>query len=202
MRKPAETRYDVHDLIRERWSPRAFSEDVIEEEDLGTLLEAARWAPSCFNEQPWRFIIARRQNESEFAAMLSCLSPFNQEWAQHAGLLMLAVASRFFAHNQKENRHAWHDVGLASAQLMLQAKALGLVSHPCAGFDSDKARATYQIPADFEPVTALVVGYPGSFSELSEKNQAKELAPRQRRPLHEIAYAGTWGTHPPFSDAD
>lgn len=202
MRKPAETNHEIHELIRERWSPRAFSSDVIEDEDLGSLLEAARWAPSCFNEQPWRFIIARRQDESDFAKMLSCLDPFNQEWAQHAGLVMLAVASRYFAHNHKENRHAWHDVGLASAQLILQAKALGLASHPMAGFDEDKARELYSIPEDFEPVTALVIGYPGRFSELSEKNQSKELAPRQRRALNEIAYTGTWGTNWSISKSD
>lgn len=202
MRKPADTKYEIQDLIRERWSPRAFSSDVIEDEDLGSLLEAARWAPSCFNEQPWRFIVARRQDDAEFAKMLSCFSPFNQEWAQHAGLLLLTVASRFFAHNQKENRHAWHDVGLATAQLFLQAKALGLASHALAGFDEKIARALYGIPEDFEPVTALVIGYPGNFTELSEKNQEKELAPRQRRGLHEIVFAGEWGATPGTFDAD
>lgn len=194
MRKPAVTAYKVHELVRERWSPRAFSTDLIDNDELGSLLEAARWAPSCFNEQPWRFLVARRQDHTEFENLLSCLMPANQEWAQHAGMLMLSVASLHFAHNQRPNRHAWHDVGLANAQLILQAQSMGLVAHAMAGFDGEQARNLYEIPADFEPVTAMAIGYPADLASLTAEQQERELAPRQRRPLQDMAFHGSWGT--------
>lgn len=194
MRKPALTDYEIHPLIRERWSPRAFAHDAIDDDELGALLEAARWAPSCFNEQPWRFIVARPQNKAEFTTLLSCLLPANQEWAQHAGLLLLTVASLHFEHNQRPNRHAWHDVGLASAQLILQAQSMGLMAHVMAGFDEDKAREQYKIPEGFAPVTAMAIGYPGDLATLTGPQQERELAPRQRRPLQDMAYEGSWGT--------
>ena len=193
MEKPASTEHDVHDLIRRRWSPRAFSSQSVGDAELGSLLEAARWAASCMNEQPWRFIVARRENQVEFDRLLSCLNEGNQRWAQGAAVLILSVARQTFARNGKPNRHALHDVGLATAQLSLQATALGLAVHPMAGFSAAKARDLYAIPEEFEPVAALAVGYPGLPEDLPDDLRARELAERSRHPQTEFAFAGTWG---------
>jgi len=193
MEKAAQADYEVHDLIRKRWSPRAFSQKPVGEAALRSLLEAARWAASCFNEQPWRFLVARRENPEEFARMLSCLVEGNQKWAGNAPVLMLTAASRVFARNGKPNRHAFHDVGLATAQMALQAAALGLWIHPMAGFLPDHARELYLIPEDFDPVTAIALGYPGNPADLPEDLQKMELAPRTRRPQGSFVFASSWG---------
>ncbi len=193
MRKPARADYEIHELIRERWSPRAFSEKPIEERALRSLLEAARWAPSSFNEQPWRFIVARREDEREFARLLSCLSEGNQRWARHAAVLLLSVASTVFARNGKPNRHAFHDVGLAAAHLALQATALGIAVHPMAGFSCERARELYRIPEGFEPVAAIAAGYPGEPADLPDDLRELELRERSRRPQPEFVFHGVWG---------
>lgn len=193
MPKPAPTDCEIHPLIRDRWSPRAFSPASVSEADLRALLEAARWAPSCFNEQPWRFLVARREDEAGFARLLSCLVEANQVWAKHAGALMITVASTTFAHNGRPNRHAWHDVGLAAAQLSAQATALGLAVHQMAGFLPDQARERCGIPEGFEAVTALAIGHPGDPAGLPDELRERELAPRARRPQAEFAFTATWG---------
>ncbi|MEH2333620.1 nitroreductase family protein [Nostoc sp.] len=136
----AETQYTVHDLIRGRWSPRAFSNRTVERDKLLSLLEAARWAASSYNEQPWSLIVATQDQPSEYARLLSCLLEFNQSWAQSAPVLMLSVAKLHFDRNGKENRHAFHDVGAAASNLATQAIALDLFVHQMAGFDAQKAR--------------------------------------------------------------
>lgn len=193
MEKPAPTEHDVHELIRKRWSPRAFSSKTVSDGELRSLFEAARWASSCFNEQPWRFIVSRRENQAEFDRLLSCLSESNQRWAKGAAVLMLSVASQAFAKNGKPNRHALHDVGLAAAQLTLQATALGLAVHQMAGFSMERARELFAIPEDFEPVAAIALGYPGRPDELPEDLRARELGERSRKPQSEFVFAGTWG---------
>jgi len=132
--------YPVDDLVRRRFSPRAFSERAVPPQTLRSLLEAARWSPSCFNEQPWSFLVATHAEPAEFARMLSCLMEKNQLWAKHAPVLMLSVASKTFGHNGKPNRHAAHDVGTAAAWLTVQATAMGLFVHQMAGIDPEKAR--------------------------------------------------------------
>lgn len=198
MEKPAPTDHDVHDLIRRRWSARAFSEKLMGDAELRSLLEAARWAASCFNEQPWRFIVARRDDRAEFDRLLSCLGESNQRWAKGAAVLMLSVASEGFARNGKRNRHALHDVGLAAAQLTLQATALGLAVHQMAGFSSERARELFAIPEGFEPVAAIAIGYPGDPDGLPDDLRERELGGRSRKPQSELAFAGTWGA--PLSD--
>lgn len=136
----AETQYTVHELIRGRWSPRAFSNRTVERDKLLSLLEAARWAASSYNEQPWSLIVATQDQPSEYARLLSCLVEFNQSWAQSAPVLMLSVAKLHFDRNGKENRHAFHDVGAAASNLATQAIALDLFVHQMAGFDAQKAR--------------------------------------------------------------
>ena len=193
MEKPAQTDLPLHDLLRRRWSPRAFADRSVASEALRTLIEAARWAPSAMNEQPWRFLVADRDNRVEFERMLACLVPGNQRWAKHAPVLILTVAQTSFARNQKPNPHAWHDVGLAIATLTVQATALGLSVHQMGGIDRDAIRETYGIPDGFEPVTAVAIGYPGEPDTLEDDLAERERAPRSRKPQAEIAFAGRWG---------
>lgn len=192
MEKPARPDYPIHELMVRRWSPRAFLPKSVEPEKLRSLLEAARWAPSCFNEQPWRFLVATREDPQRFGQMAACLTPRNQTWAGAAGALILSVASGQFAHNGHANRHAFHDVGLATAQLVLEATALGLSTHAMAGFDRERARATWRIPESFEPVAVLAVGYRGEAEQLPEELAERERAPRSRRPQGEFVFSGGW----------
>ena len=145
MRKPAESSSPLHELIRERWSPRAFADRLIEPEKIQSLLEAARWAPSSSNGQPWTYLLATKDDSEEFDRLASCLVDGNG-WAKRCALLILAVAATHFAHNGKPNRHAFHDVGLANENLVLQAGAMGLVVHQMAGFLPDRARELFEIP--------------------------------------------------------
>jgi len=185
--------YPVHPLLAERRSLRAFSPRTVEPEILGSLLEAARWAPSCANEQPWSFIVAVKDDKPNFDRLLSCLIDFNLEWARHAPVLILSIARMIFQSTGKPNRHAFHDVGLATAALTVQATASGLVVHQMAGFDVEKARREFSIPQDHEPVAVSAIGYPGNPADLPEKLRQKELAPRHRKPLADFVFERGWG---------
>ena len=191
--REAATAYPVHPLIRERWSPRAFADRPVDRETLGSLLEAARWAASCYNEQPWLFLVARKEDGPAFERALSCLVPFNQAWARHAPVLLLSFARTTFARNGQPNRHAFHDVGAATAQLALQATALGLAAHPMAGIDLDRIRAAYELPQGVEPVAAIAVGWPGDPEALPESLRESEKAPRTRKSLDEMVLGGWTG---------
>jgi nitroreductase len=193
MEKPAEAQYPILDLLRRRWSPRAFADRLVEPEKLRGLLEAARWAPSSYNEQPWNFLVATKDDPENFQRLLSCLVEGNQAWAQFAPVLMISVARLNFAQNGQPNRHAFHDVGLAAESLVIQAMALDLMVHQMAGFYPDKARDVFRIPPGFEPVAAIAVGYPGEPDRLPEKLRQRELAPRTRKTLREFVFGGEWG---------
>lgn len=198
MEKPAETPYPIHDLLRRRWSPRAFAPRSVEPEKLLSLLEAARWAPSCFNEQPWSFIVATRDDAAEYERLLSCLVKGNQQWARQAPVLMLSVARLDFARDGQPNRHAFHDVGLAVGNLVLQAMTYDIFVHQMAGIHLDRARETYAIPHGCEPVAALALGYLGEASSLPEKLRARELTPRSRQPFKDFVFTGRWGRPSPL----
>lgn len=193
MMKLIDTHHTVHDLIRGRWSPYAFSNRTVEWEKLRVLLEASRWATSSFNEQPWYFLIATQDIPFEYSRLLSCLAKSNQSWAQQAPVLMLSIAKLRFDHNGKLNRHALHDVGAAVCNLTIQALTLDLFVHQMAGFDAEKARSLFNIPIDYEPVAAIAIGYLGSPQTLPEKYQQREATPRTRKPLTEFVFAGDWG---------
>ncbi len=197
MEKPADVQYPIHDLIKRRWSPRAFSDRSIKPETLQSLLEAARWAPSSNNEQPWSFIVAAKDDPDEFGRLLSCLVEGNSLWAQHAPVLMVSVARLSFEDDGQPNRHAFHDVGQAVANLIVQATALGLMVHQMAGFHPDKVRELYSVPKEFEPVAAMALGYPGDPQSLSDKLKKRELAPRERKPITEFVFTGRWGRTSP-----
>ena len=198
MEKPAPTQYPIHELLRRRWSPRAFSDRQVGPATLRSLLEAARWAPSSYNEQPWSFIVATKQDPAEYAPLLSCLVEGNIQWAQHAPVLMVSVARLSFEENGKANRHAFHDVGLAAANLVTQATALGLGVHQMAGIFPDKIRELYGIPEGYEAVAGLALGYPGDPESLHERLRKRELAPRERKPLTEFVFSGRWGRTSPL----
>ncbi|XAL99464.1 nitroreductase family protein [Phycisphaeraceae bacterium D3-23] len=195
MKKPANTEFPVIDAIRDRWSPRAFADTPVEREKLGSLFDAARWAASAFNEQPWRFILASKHDDSaEYDKALNCLVEANQAWAKAAPVLVLTVCSTSFKKNGNDNRVALHDLGQAAAHLTLQAAALGLATHQMAGVDLDKVRETYNVPDGFAPQTAIAVGYPGDADTL-EQDWARdaEKAPRERLPFGDFVFTGTFG---------
>jgi len=193
MKQQAPTRFPLHEIIAERWSPVGFATRPVEAEKLGSLLEAARWAPSSYNEQPWCFIVATRGTPATLERLQSCLVEGNA-WARQAPVLMLSVARTRFSRNSKQNRHAGHDVGLAAASLVLQAQALGLFTHQMAGFDAEKASTLFGIPSDCEPMAMIAVGYRAEPSKIPEDLKAREAQPRTRRPLEEFVFGERWGT--------
>jgi len=190
MEKPAETAYPIEETMRRRWSPRAFSERLVEPEKLASMFEAARWTASCYNEQPWSFIVATRDDAAEFARLLGCLVEGNQAWVARAPVLIVSVARLNFAQNGKPNRHAIYDVGQATAHLILQATAMGLFAHPMAGFHPDKVRELYGVLEGYEPVAAIAAGYPGDPGTLPESLRQREMAPRVRKPQAEFVMRG------------
>nr|VFJ48404.1 MAG: Nitroreductase [Candidatus Kentron sp. FM]VFJ70222.1 MAG: Nitroreductase [Candidatus Kentron sp. FM]VFK20042.1 MAG: Nitroreductase [Candidatus Kentron sp. FM] len=192
MRKNAKTDYPLHDLLERRWSPRAFSGRPVEPATLGSLFEAARWSASCYNEQPWRFIVATREDADAHRRLSTCLVEANETWAKDAGALVLCVVKRTFTLNGNPNRCSWHDLGAATAQLTFQAMSSGLYVHPMAGILADKARDVYGIPEDFEPVTILAIGYLGDPNKLPDSIKTQEIAPRERKPLMELVFADGW----------
>lgn len=198
MEKLADTSFPIHDLLSQRWSPRAFTEQPVEPEKIQSLLEAARWASSCFNEQPWRFMVATVNQPTEHDKLLNCLVEGNQVWAKRAPLLLLTFAKMHFDRNGQPNRHAYHDVGLAIGNLVVQATALGLFVHQMAGILPDVIREEYSIPSGYDPVTALAIGYQGDLQTLPDELRAHEQAPRSRKVLQEFVFSGTWGHTPEF----
>jgi len=193
--KPAQTGYPINQLMRRRWSPRAFAEGrTVPRETLLTLLEAARWAPSCFNDQPRYFLVFDGSDAEALERARRCLTPGNA-WALKAPVLILSVSHESFEQNGKPNRWGQHDTGLATENLLLEATELGLAAHPMAGYDADLARNSFRIPDGFTPIAMIAIGYPysGRLEELDEKLRAKELASRERKPISEIAFAGAWG---------
>jgi nitroreductase len=183
----------VHDLIKERRSPLAYSERSVGCEELRSLLEAARWAASSYNQQPWHFIVATKEDPREYERLLGCIVPANALWAASAPVLMLSVAKLTYDSNGAPNRHALYDVGQATANLAIQATALGLALHQMGGFDMERARKEFSIPEGYEPVAAIAVGYPGDPASLPESLRARASAPRTRRELREFVFTGRWG---------
>jgi nitroreductase len=191
--KIADTLPGVHELIRTRWSPRSFSERPVPNEDLKIVLDAARWAASSYNEQPWRFVVARKSDGAAYDRMLGLLVPFNQEWAKTAPVLIIMAAKTTFTHNGQPNVYALHDAGAALAHLFLQANALGLHAHGMAGFDREGAHTVLGIPDDYDLGAAVALGYVDIPEKLTNENHRKaELAKRTRKPLQEIAFGPHW----------
>jgi nitroreductase len=177
-------------VILHRWSPRAFSDKDVSSKDLKTVFEAVRWAASSSNEQPWRFLVGRRNSET-YKKIHDTLVPFNQMWAGRAPVLILGVAKTKFSHNGEPNRVALFDLGAASSYLTLQASALGLATHQMAGFDPEAARKAFQVPEEYVFGSVIAVGYQGDPATLPhEKMLTQEIAPRTRKELSEFVFEG------------
>lgn len=183
----------IHDLIKNRRSTRAYSSKPVSAEALKALFEAARWAPSAMNEQPWRFIYAaRNENPEGYNKLLECLFEGNSIWAKNAPVLILTIAKKGFTSVPSEYAHAWHDVGLATGNLLAQATELELYVHLMGGFSAEKAKELLHIPEDYQPVVMATVGYLGDINELPDSLKAREVAPRTRKPLSELVFNGQW----------
>lgn len=184
--KKANTNYSIHELLEKRWSPRAFSEKSVSPELVKQLFEAARWAPSSYNEQPWRFIAARKENEEAFDKLSEVMNDFNRSWAADAPVLVLGLAKKTFDVDGRRNAHAEHDLGQAIAHLTFEAGRHNLYVHQMAGIQPDKARELYDIPKELSPLTMFAIGYRGKPESLDGKLQKQETAPRSRKPLENI----------------
>jgi len=186
--KEARTIYPVHDFIRDRWSARAFSAQPIPQHELMTLLEAASWASSSMNEQPWVYLYAHRGEEA-FNRMYECLMPGNR-WADGAAVMLLSLARKNHAANGKPNRYAMHDVGAANTTLLLQAASMEIYGHMMGGFDMHKAIEAFQIPEDLEVVCFIALGYLDEPEKLEEPFRTREVMPRNRMPIEAFAFSG------------
>ncbi len=195
MKNPASAEFAIHELIANRWSPRAFAERDVDAETLRSLFEAARWAPSSSNEQPWNFVVAARNDPENFNKALQPLVEFNVNWAKHAAVLGFAVCELAFAKNNAPNRHAQYDTGAAMALLCVEATARGLFVHQMAGFDPETAREVFNIPAGFDAIAAFAIGYAGDPNSLPQPLRDRETAPRSRKPIRNFVMTGQWG-HP------
>ena len=189
------TSVPIHDLLARRWSPRAFDPNrPVARRDLVRIMEAGRWAPSCNGDEPWRYLVWDRTRDPEgWQKAFDCLTDSNKKWVKNVPLLMLSCAGSVFAHSGKPNRWTQHDTGAASVSMALQAVALGLIIHKMGGYDPEKARAAFAIPADYTPMAMIAVGYQAEPDILDEETKAKELRPRARKPLAERFFEGGWG---------
>ena len=186
--KHAQTDIPVEELLLQRWSPRAFAERPVSEMDLRSIFTAATWAASSYNEQPWRFLIGQKGEET-WTKIFDCLVPLNQSWAKMAPVLYATFAKQTFTHSGKPNGVAMHDVGAASANASLEATALGLHTHGMAGFDKDKLREAFAVPEGFDPIACWALGYLGDVEELPENLREAERKPRVRKPLGEVIFS-------------
>lgn len=193
--RKAITSVPIHDLLARRWSPRAYDASrPVTREQLTVLLEAGRWAPSCNGDEPWRYLIWDKTRDPQgWQKAFDCLSDNNKKWVKNVPLLMLSCAGSIFGRTGKPNRWTQHDTGMASLSMALQAVALGLILHQMGGFDAEKARAAFSIPAEYTPMAMIAIGYQAEPDILDEETKAKELKPRARKPLGEKFFEGGWG---------
>ncbi|MBZ5644662.1 MAG: nitroreductase family protein [Acidobacteriia bacterium] len=202
MEKPAETNTPIHDSLARRWSPRAFSERPVEREKLLSVLEAARWAPSSRNEQPWAYLLAAREDIANFDALLGVLVDSNRVWAQKAPILILTVAHTRWQKEGTPNRVGIYDLGQATTNLVVQATSLGLSTHQMGGFNVEAARARFHVPEGWEPVTVVALGYSADPETLPEALRGREIEKRRRKPLEEFVFSGTWGIPSPLLESN
>ena len=181
----------INELLEKRYSPLAFDQKAVEEVKIMRLFEAARWAPSSRNEQPWRFIYATRDNNEAFQAMVDCLFEGNKIWAKNVPLLILSLAKSVSSFNGKPNPYALHDTGMAVGNMLVQATDMGLYVHQMGGYDKEMARNNLSIPGEYEPVAMIAIGYHGKVDDLPEELQKREKAERTRMPLDKIIFKKT-----------
>ena len=192
-REPAKTRQPVMELIARRWSPKAFGPEVPSGNELASMFEAGRWAPSCFNNQPWRYLVTTRNDPGAFSRALACLTEKNASWVRNAPLLAFQVMRETFEYNGKPNPWSGFDCGLAMAQLIIQAEFMGWSVHVMAGFSRDRVRETFGVPEGFKPLVAFVIGREGDPHSLPPHFMEEETAPRERKELEETVFSDSWG---------
>jgi len=194
----ASTGYPVHEYISKRWSPYSFDDRLVGKDDLLSLFEAARWAPSSYNEQPWRYIVATKDHPKEFEMLLSCLVEGNQIWAKSAPVLALGIAKLNFDNNNKPNRAAIHDLGLAAGNLLFEATSRRLYVHQMIGILPERACELYEIPEGYEVMTGIAIGYVGVSNNIPDNIRGRDAVRRPRKPLSEFLFSGKWGNVYPF----
>ncbi len=183
MKEATQMKLELHPVLSTRYSPRSFDERPVEYEKIQLLMQAAQSAPSCFNQQPWQYIIASKEDSQEYDKMLNILFEKNREWAQQAPLLMISVAKMDFDHNNQPNPYALYDVGQATAMMLMQAASMGLYAHQMGGFDKAAVKKEYTIPQGYEPVAAIAIGY---------RSEQERDPSRNRKPLNSFAFTGNW----------
>ena len=193
MLKKASPDHPISELITNRWSPYAFEDRLVPKDVLCSLFEAVRWTASSYNEQPWHYVVASREDPGEFEKLLSCLVPGNQAWAKNAPLLTLSVTRLSFARNNKPNQAAIHDMGLAAGNLSLEATARGLYVHQMIGILPERVHEIYQVPDGYQAVTGMAIGYLGDPDQLPGNLRDRDLSPRTRKPLQEFVFGERWG---------
>ena len=188
MIKEAITKHPVTELIRKRWSARAFSNKSIDDDTLHTLFEAASWAASANNEQPWRYIYAKREDKETFSKMVDCLMAGNQPWAKNAAVLLVCFVKTTIGPDKKPNVSAVHDAGLANATLLLQAVSQNIYGHMMGGYDKAKTKEVFTIPEGYDTVLMMALGYLDHADTLEEPFKTRELTPRTRKELSEFVF--------------
>ena len=193
--KKAKTAVPVNDLIAKRWSGRAYDAGrPVSEEHIIALLEAARWAPSCFGDQPWRYIICNKnKNQTAWDRAYTCLAEGNQSWAKDAPVLILSIADSIMSKTGKPNRWGQHDTGAATMSLCIQATELGLMVHQMGGFDADNSRKLFSVPEQYTPMAMMTVGYQLPTDKIEGEIREREFADRARNPIAMNFFEGTWG---------
>ncbi|WP_284451217.1 nitroreductase family protein [Methylophaga thalassica] len=194
IQKPADTAQPIENVMAERWSGRAYDPTVmVTAEEITALCEAARWAPSCFGDEPWRYLVCdKNTDESAWKKVLSALVPGNQEWAKNAPVLIVTASVPNFSQNDKPNRWSGYDTGAASISLCLQATAMGLMSHQMGGFDDKVLRESFNIPADIHIWSVIAIGHQAALDNLTEEQLERELSPRKRRPVEQAFFMNKW----------
>lgn len=193
--KAADISAPVHDLIMSRWSGVSYDPDrLVGNDDLRSLAEAGRWAPSCFGDQPWRVIFCSKSaDETAWLKAFDCLGEGNQPWCKHAPVLAIICADTRFSKNDKPNGWGAYDTGAAALSICLQAAHLGLMTHQMAGFIPDKALTAFAIPERYKPMAMMSIGYQLPKDRLPETFRERELKPRARNPLGDNFFLGDWG---------
>lgn len=192
MSRESATDHPIHELLRKRWSPVGYSDRMVSDDDLRSLFEAARWAASSFNEQPWAYMVARRDQPEEFEKMLSCIMDGNRVWAADAPILGLGITKLQFEHNGNENAAAFHDLGLATATLSLEATSRGIYLRQMIGVHQDKAQELFHVPDTHKVFTGVAIGYQADPKTLPDNLKARDNAPRTRKPLTDFVFSGDW----------
>ncbi len=189
-KKARKSEYPIGDLFLNRWSPRAMASESLDDEDVFALFEAAKWAPSSYNNQPWRFIVARTEKDRK--VFINLMGAFNQQWAGKAPVLIVVLAKKTFDHNNKPAATAMFDAGAAWENLALEGTRRGLVVHAMEGFDYEKTRKELGVPDDYAVCCMVAIGKPGKKEDLPKEMQEREK-PSERKPLKELLFEGKFG---------